>query len=223
MSIRNQLLQDILAAIGGGGSVLWGSITGAIADQTDLAEVAKTNDYEDLDNKFNPTTGISMERILDGISVSLTQNPTGRGIASAVQVEFGPAQNTGSDPVQLLSDGTLQINEAGTYRFKISLQFGRTGSSQTAILLFRVTDGAGNQLGRSVAALIDDVETDRYLENDTWLTVTGPTDLKFEIMRDNNGNDSGGLIATVPDPEGAGTWNDAPTAAIRVERWIITA
>ena len=51
MSIRNQLLQDILSAIGGGGSVLWGSITGTIADQTDLAEVAKTNDYNDLSNQ----------------------------------------------------------------------------------------------------------------------------------------------------------------------------
>jgi hypothetical protein len=51
MSIRNQLLQDILSAIGGGGSVLWGSITGNIADQNDLAAVAKTNDYDDLDNK----------------------------------------------------------------------------------------------------------------------------------------------------------------------------
>ena len=50
MSIRNKLLQDILSAIGGGGSVLWGSITGDIVDQTDLAEVAKTNDYDDLDN-----------------------------------------------------------------------------------------------------------------------------------------------------------------------------
>lgn len=54
MSIRNKILQDILSAIGGGGSVLWGSITGTIADQTDLAAVAKTNDYDDLSNK--PTT-----------------------------------------------------------------------------------------------------------------------------------------------------------------------
>jgi len=51
MSIRNKVLQDILSAIGGGGSVIWGSITGTIADQSDLAAVAKTNDYGDLDNK----------------------------------------------------------------------------------------------------------------------------------------------------------------------------
>ncbi|MDB4352470.1 hypothetical protein OAA60_03455 [Porticoccaceae bacterium] len=36
MSIRNKLLQDILSAIGGGGSVQWGSIDGDIMSQTDL-------------------------------------------------------------------------------------------------------------------------------------------------------------------------------------------
>jgi hypothetical protein len=65
MSIRNQLLQDILSAIGGGGSVIWGSITGTIADQIDLAEVAKTNDYDDLDNKFNAETDVIIERMVN--------------------------------------------------------------------------------------------------------------------------------------------------------------
>jgi hypothetical protein len=219
MSIRNKLLQDILSAIGGGGAVLWGSITGNIVDQTDLATVAKTNDYDDLINKFDPTTDISMERLIDGVSVAVSQNPTGLGIANATRVEFGPAVNTGSDPANLLANGELQINVAGTYRIKLAMQFGRTGSSQTSILLFRVTDDAGNQLGRSIAALIDDADTDRYLENDTWLTVPGPINLRFEIMRDNAGNNSGGLISTVPTDEGVGTWNDAPSAALRVERW----
>jgi len=59
MSIRNQLLQDILSAIGGGGSVLWGSITGSITNQTDLAEVAKTNDYDDLTNKPDLSANIT--------------------------------------------------------------------------------------------------------------------------------------------------------------------
>lgn len=168
---------------------------------------------------FNPTTDIVIERLIDGDSLAATQNPTGVGIANAIQVEFGPAVGTGSDPVNLDVNGVLFINETGTYRIKIALQFGRSGSSQTSVLLFRVTDNAGNQLGRSIAALIDDANTDRYLENDTWLTVPAGTELTFEVMRDNSGNDAGGLIATFPDDEGAGTWNDAPTAAIRVERW----
>lgn len=36
MAIRNDLLRDILSAIGGGGAVQWGSVGGNILDQTDL-------------------------------------------------------------------------------------------------------------------------------------------------------------------------------------------
>jgi len=173
-------------------------------------------------NAFNPTTDIAIERIFDGVSVAATQDPTGQGVANAIQVEFGPAIGTGSDPVQLLVDGTVRINTPGTYRFKIALQFGRLGASGTSILLFRVTDGAGVQLGRSIAALIDNPNTDRYLENDTWLTVPAPLDLKFEIMRDLAGSDSGGLQMTTPTTEGGLEWDNAPTGAIRAERWIPT-
>jgi len=38
MAIRNDLLRDILSAIGGGGAVQWGSIGGNILDQTDLQQ-----------------------------------------------------------------------------------------------------------------------------------------------------------------------------------------
>lgn len=171
---------------------------------------------------FDPTTDISMERLIDGISVAAVQSPSGTGITNSVQVEFGPAVGTSSDPVNLLASGELQVNDPGTYRIKVSLQFGRTGSVGSSVLLFRVTDDSGNQLGRSISALIDDADTDRYLENDTWLTVPAPLNLRFELMRDDAGNDSGGLIMTTPTDEGVGTWNDAPTAAIRVERWTQT-
>lgn len=188
MSIRNDLLEEILAATGG--------------------------------SSFNPTTGMVIERTLDALSVATTQSPTGLGTANSIQIEFGPAVNTVSDPASTLADGTVNLNLAGTYRIKLALQFGRTGSSGTSILLFRVTDGLGNQLGRSISALIDNPNTDRYLENDTWLTVPDNTVLKFEIMRDSAGNNSGGLLATVPTVDGGNEWNVAPSAAIRIERWV---
>lgn len=169
---------------------------------------------------FDPTTGINIERIFDGLSTAATQNPGGTGIANELQVEFGPAINTGSDPVSMDVNGTVTFNDAGTYRIKIALQFGRSGSVSESVLLFRVTDGSNVQLGRSIASKLDNANITAYLENDTWLTVPAAFVVKFQIMRDNNGNNSGGLIATIPDPEGAGTWNDAPTAAIRVERWV---
>jgi len=87
MSIRNQLLQDILSAIGGGGSVLWGSITGNIADQTDLAAVAKTNDYNDLDNK--PAFGAIITTMNTRAAMGNTVSDT--GVLQAVLTGTGDA------------------------------------------------------------------------------------------------------------------------------------
>ena len=168
---------------------------------------------------FNPTTGISVERLLDGESVAAAQNPTGLGPSNSVQIEYGPAVNTGTDPVSLAADGVLSLNEAGTYRIKVSFQFSRVRNSGVSELLFRVTDVAGNQLGRSIAAFINSANDEVYLENDTWLTVPVPVDLKFELMRDANGDDSGGLTSYTPTVDGGDEWNNAPSAAIRVERW----
>tara|TARA_R100000544_G_scaffold16105_1_gene7630 strand:- start:4369 stop:4902 length:534 start_codon:yes stop_codon:yes gene_type:complete len=169
---------------------------------------------------FSPTTGIAIERLLDGESVATNQNPTGLGPSNAIQVEFGPAVLTGSDPVNLDATGSLFINTAGTYRIKVSFQFSRSGNTGVSELLFRVTDGLGNQLGRSIAAFINSANDEIYIENDTWLTLPAGIELKFELMRDSNGNDSGGLTRYTPTVDGGDEWNHAPCAAIRVERWV---
>lgn len=186
MSIRNDLLEEILAATSGGG--------------------------------FNPTTDINIERLFDGLSTVASQEPAGVGVANAIQIEFGPAIGTALDPVSMGADGTVVINQAGTYRIKVALQFGRIGSAGVSLLLFRVRVN-GVQAGRSIASRISNANEEQYFENDTWLTVPSGVELKFDLMRDSSGNDSGGLFSVIPSPE-AGVWNDAPTAAIRVERWV---
>jgi hypothetical protein len=168
--------------------------------------------------QFNPTTSINVERLIDGESVAASQQPSTTGAANAIQIEFGPSINTGSDPIQLGSNGDLTVNTTGTYRIKIALQFGRTGASGTSILIFRVTAG-GTQLGRSVSSKHSNADALSYFENDTWVTLDAGTVLKFELMRDAAGSDFGGLFPIVPSAE-AGVWNDAPCAALRVERWI---
>jgi len=218
MSIRNKLLQDILSAIGGGGSVIWGSITGTIANQTDLATVASTNDYDDLINKFNPTTDIVVDRVLEAISLATDQGPTGLGIANSIQIEFGAAQFTGSDPVSMDVNGTVTFNEAGMYRVKSVFQFGRTGQSGTSELLFRLlVDGV--QLGRSVGVKLGNSDVLQYIDIDNWFNVPAGTTLETEVMRDNSGHNSGGIFQTVPTNEGAGTWGDVPCTILRIERW----
>lgn len=169
---------------------------------------------------FNPTTDIAIERLFDGVSVAATQLPSTTGPANALQVEFGPAIGTVSDPVSMDVNGTITFNDAGTYRIKIALQFGRAGSVGESILLFRVTDDVGTQLGRSIAAKLDNSNITAYLENDTWLTVPAGLIVEFQVMRDAAGDDSGGLIMTIPTVDGGNEWDNAPTAAIRVERWV---
>ena len=218
MSIRNKLLQDILSAIGGGGSVIWGSITGTIADQTDLAEVAKTNDYDDLINKFNPTTGIVVERVLEAVSLATEQEPTGLGIANAIDIEFGAAQFTVSDPVMMDVNGLVTFNDAGMYRVKSVFQFGRTGQSGTSELLFRLLVN-GAQLGRSVGVKLGNSDVLQYIDIDNWFNVPAGTELMTQVMRDDSGHDSGGIFQTLPTDEGAGTWEPVPCTILRIERW----
>jgi hypothetical protein len=107
MSIRNKLLQDILSAIGGGGSVIWGSITGNIVDQTDLATVAKTNDYDDLDNKFNPETDVTVDRMVTG---EYTNASPSTGIEYNTLYDPAPITETTTEvsAIALVTAGGLQ-------------------------------------------------------------------------------------------------------------------
>lgn len=176
--------------------------------------------FDPANGLFNPSTDINIERIFESESAAATQNPAGLGVANAAQIEFGPAVNSGTDPVQLLADGTITFNQSGTYRSQVALQYGRSGASGTSELLFRVRVASGPQLGRSIITKIANSNDDKYFENNSWLNVTAPLSITFEVMRDAAGNDSGGLVMYTPTVDGGSEWNSSPTAFIRIERWV---
>lgn len=161
--------------------------------------------------QFDPST-INVRRVLDGASSAGSQNPTGIGDSGAIQIEFGSPQGTVDDEVSLSADGTVTVNKSRLFRIKIALQFGRTGSASVSHILFRVLVN-GVQAGRSIAYLLDDSNTTMYVENDEWIYFPAGTTVRFEIMRDAAGDDSGGLVQYNP----SGGWNSAPTAAIRMQ------
>jgi hypothetical protein len=165
----------------------------------------------DLEN--TSIENIRIERLIDGESVALTQDPTGLGDANAIMVEFGPAVTTPA--VALSAAGTITTIESGLYRIKLALQFGRTGAGGASIVMFRVLVN-GTQAGRSVAEGLNTSQDIFYFENDTWVNLPAGATLQFQIMRDNAGNNSGGLKRIVASE----SWNDAPSAAIRVERYL---
>lgn len=157
-----------------------------------------------------------IDRLIEGISLSASQEPTGKGIANAKNLEFGAAV-VGTD-VSLSVGGQLTFHTAGLYRIKVVFQFGRTGQSGTSEILFRFLIN-GVQLGRSVGAKLGNADALEYIDIDNWFNVPAGTTLDTQVMRDISGDDSGGCFTTSPTDEGAGTWNDVPCAVMRVERW----
>lgn len=178
-------------------------------------------DFPSATNAFNPTTDMAIERLIEGVSLAASQQPAGTGIANAIDVEFGAATGTASDPVALDVAGMLTFNVAGLYRIKAVFQFGRSGSSQVSELLFRFLVN-GVQLGRTVGTKLGNADDLRYIDIDNWFNVPANATLNVQVMRDPSGNDSGGLFQTIPTDEGAGTWNVVPCAVIRVERLVPT-
>lgn len=175
--------------------------------------------FEEGSPPFNPIDDLAIERLIDGVSIATDQQPSGTGENNSLQVEFGPAVNGPNDPVQLLSDGTLRINEAGTYRIKVSITFGRMGASGTSKLRFRALV-QGVQAGLTVGADVPNTNSETPYSDEAWLTVPAGLDVTYEIMRDDTGSDFGGLFQPTIDGVTAPSWANTSCAAIRVERWV---
>lgn len=172
---------------------------------------------------FNPTTGMEIERLYDGSSALLSQEPT--GLDTPLEVQFGAPFGTVSDPVSAEIRGgsgnteasILKINQAGTYRIKTSIQFGRTGASGTSRLNFRALIN-GVQAGRSISEYMENANVLDLLVDEAWLALPAGLEITYELIRDSNGSNSGGIFAG--EVSGSTGWNASPGCSLRVERWI---
>jgi len=201
------------------GDTLFSAFTKTEANFTELyTDVALNTAAIAAIPTFNATTDIIVDRVLEATSLATSQEPTGLGIANAIKVEFGAAQFTVAEPVMIDVNGKVTFNQAGMYRVKSVFQFGRTGGAGTSEVFFRLlVDGV--QLGRSVGVKLGNSDVLNYIDIDNWFNVPAGTILETEIMRDNSGNNSGGIFKTEPTDEGAGTWSDVPCTVLRIERW----
>lgn len=169
----------------------------------------------------NPPT-LSIERLYDGESALLTQQPS--ALDTPLELQFGVVQGTGSDPVQTIAGAgseasILQINTAGLYRLKTAIQYGRTSGAGVAILNFRALVG-GVQAGRSINQRLETTNQTSLFTDEAWLALPAGVQISYEVIRDSNGNNSGGLIAG--ETSGSTGWNAAPSMSLRVERYIKT-
>ncbi len=192
-------------------------------DSNDVVFTAETFRTFASENLGKPNGGSSsettIERLVNGASTDTSQEPAGLGEAGSIQIKFGPAQNTISDPVQLLDDGSLVFNEGGMYRLKITLIFGRLGGAGESELRFRALVN-GVQAGQSIGAEIDSQRIEIPYSDEAWLNIPAGAVITYEVMRDSSGNDSGGLFQPFITPATAPNWNSTTCAAIRVERFV---
>ncbi|OUU23379.1 MAG: hypothetical protein CBB97_13510 [Candidatus Endolissoclinum sp. TMED37] len=179
---------------------------------TDVSDLdsTKTFEFSNIASYVKTTFDLAVTNVLSGFSTS-NQEPSGLDIA--LQVEFGAAQNTGSDPVMLAADGTITFNQTGLYLINGFANFERQGSSGgVSVTAWRALLD-GSQIGVTKAVDLSGTGIMFPYELTVPITIeTAGTVLTYEVMRDSSGVDAGGLyIHTI-----LGGWSNVPSASIDI-------
>ena len=179
-------------------------------------------DAEDSDLTKNYTVGGLSAYILTQVGANLavtnvlnassTVDQLPSGLDSALQVTFGAAQGTGSDPVMVDALGNITFNEGGIYLFHGFANFERKGSSGgTVVMAFRALLN-GTQINSTKNVDMKDTDTSIPYDLTTPINATAGDVLTWEIMRDSSGVDNGGLYTHTL----LGGWSNVPSTSIDI-------
>jgi len=183
-------------------------------DATPVGGIAPS-DWEKLAVSDGDISGCTREIVCRGTDVT-SQNPVGTD--NPMQVKFGPAVNTGTDPVNIDDSGNIFINQTDNYHFRLSSQYGRSGSGGTAWLWQRVLVN-GAQAGVSVLAKLNNSGSDFPYQAELTAILPAGVVVTVELWRDSTGADDGGFIYEEPTLAGA---NAGYSADIIVSRYVLT-
>ena len=179
---------------------------------TDVSDLdsTKTFEFSNISSYIKTTLDLGVTNVLSGFSTS-NQEPS--GLDSAIQIEFGAAQKTASDPVMLAVDGTITFNQTGLYLINGFGNFERQGSSGgVSVTAWRALLD-GSQIGVTKAVDLSGTGIMVPYEITVPLTIeTADTVLTYEIMRDSSGVNQGGLYTHTL----LGGWSNVPSASINI-------
>lgn len=177
-------------------------------------------DSEDSNATKNYSIGSIETYVKSNLNLGVTQvmtadtffNQVPSGLNTPLQVEFGAAQGSGSDPVQLSGSGDITFNQAGLYLFNGYGNFERNGSSGgEAVLAFRSLIN-GVQVGDTKMVEIDKVGVAIPYEVTVPLNVSIGDVFTWEILRDSSGVDAGGLYTH----NLSSSWSDVPSSSFAI-------
>ena len=175
---------------------------------TDAEDSSKTKNY--TVGSILSLASPSATTVLYGFS-TVNQEPD--GLDNPLQVTFGAAQNTSTDPVMLDALGNITFNQTGMYLFNGFGNIERQGSSGgVSVLLFRalidgVQAGVVKGFELNTTGVMFPYETTIVIN----ITEVG-TVLTWEILRDSSGVDQGGMYTHTS----LGPWDNVPSAQIQI-------
>jgi hypothetical protein len=155
--------------------------------------------------------GVKEVEVLRAASTA-TQAPS--AVDTPLQVSFGAAQGSASDPVMINAAGTVTFNTAGNYAIRIKLQNGRTGATGTSILFSRILLN-GAQIGSAAAVKMTQTDATTPSESRVVVNPTAGQTFQVQIMRDSAGSNFGGLY---PQTATVAAWGVAPSALLVISR-----
>ena len=188
------------------GANLPDNTTGEITPE-DLREVTT----QIADSMMYAAAGVKEVEVLR-VASPATQEPA--AVDTPLQLTFGAAQGSASDPVMISAAGLVTFNQAGAYALRLKLQCGRTGSIGTSILLSRLLIN-GAQFGSAAAVKMTQTDATTPTESRVVLNVTAGQTFAAQIMRDSAGSDFGGVY---PHTAAVAAWGIAPSALLVISR-----
>jgi hypothetical protein len=186
--------------------------TPSLSDKLIGTEVGSNNETKNylISDLASLITSQTSSTVVLNAQSTVIQTPS--GLDTALQVTFGPAQYTSSDPVMIDALGNITFNESGLYIVNGYGSVERQGSSGgVAILLFRGLLN-GTQALSTKAFHIDTTGVSFPYEITVPFQVTAGDIITFEIMRDSSGVNQGGLYPDVT----LGPWSDVPSAEVLI-------
>lgn len=159
------------------------------------------------DSPIYATPGVKEVEVLRAAS-TVIQAPT--AVDTALQLTFGSAQGSASDPVMINAAGLV----TGNYAVRIKLQAGRTGASGTSILLSRILLN-GAQYGSPAATKLVSADITIPIESRVVINPTAGQTFAVQIMRDSAGTNFGGVY---PQAATVTAWGTAPSALLVISR-----
>lgn len=174
---------------------------------TDVEDASKTKNY--TISSILALKQIALTNVLTAVD---TTNQEPSGLDSPLQVTFGAAQGTATDPVMLDALGNITFNEGGLYLFNGYANFERQGSSGgVSVTLFRALIN-GVQSGPTKGVELSGTGIMFPYELTLPIQVTAGDVLTWEILRDSSGVDAGGLYIHT----NSGPWSNVPSADVNI-------